>query len=732
MKHLLLLLFCAVSLEAQLFPGKAARIRSGSGAPAVGECVSADDTDRLWVDKSAIPTTAHICRQTSSGVFSWDVLEAAGGSLDGDLTAIAALSCSNTQIIVRAGGAWTCGTAPAATGSSLAQFASTTSLELAGVISNETGSGALVLGTAPTISSAVLTLPLVTTYVAAGLPTAGTAGRLAILTDSTDGTCTTSGGSTRVWCFDTGSTWVSLTGTSGGSGSTAETYCVPSISSGNLLISTPCKVLVNNVELTFGSNMTCDASSGSGTILFGVQGTTAYCWHNVTLTATNATALGSTTAFPADACALASATVTSGTVSDPVNIRLGRACPVFTSSSTATASADPSTGALQVDLVLSGTAEEVAVSGGTVSLPSKVNLGGKTLEIPNGTSLPGTCVVGEQFMDTDATSGSRHYLCESTNTWALQGGGGAPAFSAITTATNTTATMTVGAGASVEPASTGTIKATTQSQVFTADGTYTPGPGVTRVLVKVLGGGGGGNAGGFGASGNGGGGGAYVEKICEVTPGSGVTVTVGDGSAGATGSNNGTQGESSSFGTCAVALGGMGGQRSASRAGIGGLDDDIPPVYIFYQRGTAGSALSATPTFATYSDFANASNLGAYTTAGNCANTETAFVPFHHSAGGIGGLSKTTNDGTGCPGNRGMMGAGGGGGGGRGTSNAGGAGGTSGNPFAGSGGTGGTHGAAGSAASANTGGGGGGGGDDGATFRDGGAGGSGKVEVIVI
>ena len=424
MKHLLLLLFCAASLEAQLFPGKAARIRSGSGAPAVGECVSADDTDRLWVDKSAIPTTAHICRQTSSGVFSWDVLEAAGGSLDGDLTAIAALSCSNTQIIVRAGGAWTCGTAPAATGSSLAQFASTTSLELAGVISNETGSGALVLGTAPTISSAVLTLPLVTTYVASGLPTAGTAGRLAILTDSTDGTCTTSGGSTRVWCFDTGSTWVSLTGAGGGSGSTAETYCVPSISSGNLLISTPCKVLVNNVELTFGSNMTCDASSGSGTILFGVQGTTAYCWHNVTLTATNATALGSTTAFPADACALASATVTSGTVSDPVNIRLGRACPVFTSSSTATASADPSTGALQVDLVLSGTSEEVAVSGGTVSLPSKVNLGGKTLEIPNGTTLPATCVVGEQFMDTDATSGSRHYLCESTNTWALQGGGG--------------------------------------------------------------------------------------------------------------------------------------------------------------------------------------------------------------------------------------------------------------------------------------------------------------------
>lgn len=212
--------------------------------------------------------------------------------------------------------------------------------------------------------------------------------------------------------------------TAGVISATEAQQCVPSIVGGNLQVSTPCQVLVNNVALTFGANMTCDASSGSGTILFGVQGTTAYCWHNVTLTATNATAVGATTAFPVDSCALASATVTSGTVSAPVNIRKGRACPVFTSSSTATASADPSTGALQVDLVLSGTAEQIDVTGGTVSIPSKLNLGGKILEIPNGTTLPATCVVGEQFMDTDATSGSRHYLCESTNTWALQGGGG--------------------------------------------------------------------------------------------------------------------------------------------------------------------------------------------------------------------------------------------------------------------------------------------------------------------
>lgn len=44
-----------------------------------------------------------------------------------------------------------------------------------------------------------------------------------------------------------------------------------------------------------------------------------------------------------------------------------------------------------------------------------------TLRIPNSITLPATCTVGDSYMDTDATSGQRWYLCESTNTWAAQG-----------------------------------------------------------------------------------------------------------------------------------------------------------------------------------------------------------------------------------------------------------------------------------------------------------------------
>ncbi len=62
-------------------------------------------------------------------------------------------------------------------------------------------------------------------------------------------------------------------------------------------------------------------------------------------------------------------------------------------------------------------------SSGDYTLTGDVDVGGGVLQIPNSTSLPGTCDIGDQFMDTNATSGQRLYLCESANTWALQGDG---------------------------------------------------------------------------------------------------------------------------------------------------------------------------------------------------------------------------------------------------------------------------------------------------------------------
>lgn len=95
--------------------------------------------------------------------------------------------------------------------------------------------------------------------------------------------------------------------------------------------------------------------------------------------------------------------------------------------------------------VLGGTITGTYTIGGTPTFPSSVvtltgsqTLTNKTittpaisdatvtgsLNIPHSTALPGTCNVGDGYMDTDATSGQRWYLCESANTWALQGGAG--------------------------------------------------------------------------------------------------------------------------------------------------------------------------------------------------------------------------------------------------------------------------------------------------------------------
>lgn len=82
---------------------------------------------------------------------------------------------------------------------------------------------------------------------------------------------------------------------------------------------------------------------------------------------------------------------------------------------------------------VTGTSNEISVTNGdgvsgnpTLALASTFDISGKTSTKPmkTGTTLPGTCAVGEYFMDTDAAVGQNTYACTSTNTWTLQGDGG--------------------------------------------------------------------------------------------------------------------------------------------------------------------------------------------------------------------------------------------------------------------------------------------------------------------
>lgn len=97
------------------------------------------------------------------------------------LTANGSLTLANGDTVLQPG-------TMAVTGTGLGQFASTTSAQLAGVISDDTGTGALVFGTAPTITNASLVTP---TIGGAGATYSGsTSGSTVLRASATAGTTT--------------------------------------------------------------------------------------------------------------------------------------------------------------------------------------------------------------------------------------------------------------------------------------------------------------------------------------------------------------------------------------------------------------------------------------------------------------------------------------------------------------------------------------------------------------
>ena len=77
-------------------------------------------------------------------------------------------------------------------------------------------------------------------------------------------------------------------------------------------------------------------------------------------------------------------------------------------------------GVLNSSLQTLGTLTSLTVSGAA-------NLSVGPLEIPNGTTKPATCAVGDIFLESDQPTSEMLFACEVTNTWVLQsgvGGGG--------------------------------------------------------------------------------------------------------------------------------------------------------------------------------------------------------------------------------------------------------------------------------------------------------------------
>ncbi|MET4187610.1 hypothetical protein ABIB86_000441 [Bradyrhizobium sp. JR1.7] len=123
--------------------------------------------------------------------------------------------------------------------------------------------------------------------------------------------------------------------------------------------------------------------------------------------------------------------------------------------------------------------------------------------------------------------------------------------------------------------------AAVRTQVFAANGTYTPSAGMLYCVIECVGGGGGGGGvagaatGYFGAGGGASGG--YSKKTASAaTIGASQAVTIGPaGSGGASGANNGSAGGDTSVGSLCIAKGGSGGTAGSNalvgQGGAGGI-----------------------------------------------------------------------------------------------------------------------------------------------------------------
>ena len=109
-------------------------------------------------------------------------------------------------------------------------------------------------------------------------------------------------------------------------------------------------------------------------------------------------------------------------------------------------------------------------------------------------------------------------------------------------------------------------------EIFTSDGTFTAGAGVTQVSLLMIGGGGGGGGGQAGNYGGGGGGGGEMVTGCiyPVTPASDYDIVIGTAGTGGAAATNGVNGGDTSFDSTIVAKGGSKGLLGGPGSGLGG------------------------------------------------------------------------------------------------------------------------------------------------------------------
>lgn len=337
-------------------------------------------------------------------------------------------------------------------GTGVATFLATpSSANLATALTNETGSGAAVFAVSPTLDAPTIitkmNVPRVTEF--PGTPSTGDT--VVVTDDSATGACDSAAGSARTLCYYTGSAWQPLgdggsgSGTIGGTlGSTDNAVPRANGTGGSTIQASGCTISDSDV-LTCAGGFSA-GTSGTGTLAM-LEGTAPGA-------ATNA---GEHNLYFNSSSSLLESHENGGSVvtyHSTANLPAALAANGANCSSgqfpLGVSAAGASENCTALPTTITGTANEVAASASTgaitLSLPSVLDFTSKTVRVPNSTSLPGTCTVGDSYMDTNATTGLRFYLCESTNSWVAQGSGGGSGITSLASQTGGTQTITRGVG----------------------------------------------------------------------------------------------------------------------------------------------------------------------------------------------------------------------------------------------------------------------------------------------